>query len=346
MLKRLSAREKFEQLIADFEPLLRNAFMESIADIKSNIQIKRIVERLERNDIAGAFDMLHMEPTAFRPLDRAIAQAYEGGGVSAVSSMPMIKEPDGAKLVVRFDTRNYRAEAWLRDHSTGLINDIIADQRVGIRTYLTEGLEAGRGPRAIALDIAGRLNRATGVREGGIIGLTSTQAKYVATARGELLSNDLEQLKHYLTRNRRDKRFDATVRKAISTGKAIPIETVDRMTTQQYANRLLLLRGETIARTETMGAFNESQMEAYRQLIDTGAVAESVVQRVWHTAGDSRVRDTHQGMDGQTVGFRTPFQSPNGPLLQFPGDPSAPASEIVNCRCRMSIKIDFLADLD
>ncbi|MGO4449113.1 phage minor head protein [Phyllobacterium sp. TAF24] len=346
MLKRLSPREKFEQLIADFEPLLRNAFMESIADIKSNIQIKRIVERLERNDIAGAIDALYLDPAAFRPLDRAMAQAFEGGGVSTVSSMPMVREPDGAKLVVRFDTRNHRAEAWLRDHSTSLIRDIIADQRVGISTYLTEGLEAGRGPRAVALDIAGRLSRATGRREGGIVGLTSTQAKYVATARGELLSGDPEQLKHYLTRGRRDKRFDATVRKAISTGKPIPVETVDRMTTQQYANRLLLLRGETIARTETMGAFNESQMEAYRQLIDSGAVAESVVQRVWHTAGDSRVRDTHQGMNGQTVSFRTPFQSSNGPLLQYPGDPSAPASEIVNCRCRMSIKIDFLADLD
>jgi hypothetical protein len=346
MLKRLSAREKFEQLIADFEPLLRNAFMESIQDIRSNIQIKRIVERLERNDIAGAIEALYLDPAAFRPLDRAIAQAYEGGGVATVADMPTVREPNGAKLNVRFDTRNYRAETWLRDHSAGLINAIIEDQRVGIRTFLNEGLEAGRGPRAVALDIAGRINRITGLREGGIVGLTSTQSKYVAAARDELLSNDPEQLKHYLTRNRRDKRFDATVGKAISTGKAIPVETVTRMTTQQYANRLLLLRGETIARTETMGAFSESQMEGYRQLIDSGAISEAEVQRVWHTAGDSRVRDTHHGMNGQTVGFRTPFQSPNGPLLQYPGDPSAPASEIVNCRCRMSIKIDFLAGID
>ena len=76
MLKRLSAREKFEQLVADFEPLLRNAFLESIADIKSNIQIKHIVERLERNDIAGAIEPLYLDPAALRPLDRAIAQAY------------------------------------------------------------------------------------------------------------------------------------------------------------------------------------------------------------------------------------------------------------------------------
>ncbi len=346
MLKRLSTREKLDQLIADFEPLLRNAFMESVADIKSNIQIKRIVERLERNDIAGAIEALYLDPAAFRPLDRAIAQAFEGGGIAAVSAMPTLREPNGAKFITRFDMRNYRAEAVLRERSGNLIDGIVDDIRVAARTTMESGLVEGKGPRSIALDLSGRINRATGRREGGIIGLTNTQAKYVATARGELLSGDPEQLKHYLTRNRRDKRFDATVRKAISTGKPIPVETVDRMTIQQYANRLLLLRGETIARTETMGAFNESQMEAYRQLIDSGAVAESAIQRVWHTAGDSRVRDTHQGMNGQTVGFRTPFQSPNGPLLQYPGDPSAPASEIVNCRCRMSIKIDFLADLD
>ncbi|PSH68618.1 head morphogenesis protein [Phyllobacterium brassicacearum] len=346
MLKRLSAREKFEQLIADYEPLLRNAFLESIRDIKSNIQIKRIVERLERNDIAGAIEALYLDQSAFRPLDRAIAQAFEGGGVAAVTDMPTLRDPSGAKLVVRFDMRNYRAEAWLREHSAGLVNDIIADQRNGIRTFLTEGLEAGRGPRAVALDIAGRVNRATGAREGGIVGLTAAQTRYVATARSELMSNDPEQLKRYLTRNRRDKRFDATVRKAIKTGKPIPVATIDRMTTQQYANRLLLLRGETIARTETMGALNASQMEAYQQLIDSGAISETVVQRVWHTARDGRVRDSHQGMEGQTVGFRTPFQSPRGPLLQYPGDPSAPASEIVNCRCRMSIKTDFLADID
>ncbi|MHC1550355.1 hypothetical protein [Phyllobacterium sp. K27] len=99
MLKRLSAREKIEQLIADFEPLLRNAFMESVADIKLNIQIRRIVERLERNDIEGAIEALYLYPTAFRPLGRAVAQAFEGGGVAAVSDMPTLREPNGAKLL-------------------------------------------------------------------------------------------------------------------------------------------------------------------------------------------------------------------------------------------------------
>lgn len=346
MLKRLSAREKFEQLIADFEPLLRNAFMESVADIKSNIQIKRIVERLERNDIAGAIEALYLDPAAFRPLDRAIAQAFEGGGVTAVSDMPTLREPNGAKFITRFDMRNYRAEAVLRERSSNLIGGIVEDIKFAARTTMESGLVEGRGARSIALDLAGRINRVTGVRDGGIIGLTSTQSGYVKSARDELLSNDPERLKHYLTRNRRDKRFDATVRKAISTGKAIPAETIDRMVTQQYANRLLLLRGETIARTETMGAFGASQMEAYQQLIDSGARSESVVQRIWHSTNDGRVRDTHRAMNGQTVGFRTPFLSPRGASLQFPGDPNAPASEIVNCRCRMSIKIDFLADLD
>lgn len=197
MLKRLSAREKFEQLIADFEPLLRNAFMESVADIKSNIQIKRIVERLERNDIAGAIEALYLDPAAFRPLDRAIAQAFEGGGVAAVSNLPTLRDLFGSQLVVRFDVRNPRAEQWLTQHSTNLVTNIIEDQKVAARKVLVAGMEAGNNPRATALELVGRLSRATGRREGGILGLTSIQAEYAITARSELASGDTSALRHY-----------------------------------------------------------------------------------------------------------------------------------------------------
>lgn len=54
MLKRLSPRERFEQLVSTCEPLLRIAFIEAIDDIRSNIVLRRVVERMERGDINGA----------------------------------------------------------------------------------------------------------------------------------------------------------------------------------------------------------------------------------------------------------------------------------------------------
>lgn len=54
MLKRLSPRERLEQLLFDLTPMLRAAFMDAIDDIRSNIVLRRIVERLERGDINGA----------------------------------------------------------------------------------------------------------------------------------------------------------------------------------------------------------------------------------------------------------------------------------------------------
>lgn len=348
MLKRLSAREKFEQLIADFEPLLRNAFMESIADIKSRIQLKRIIERLERNDVAGAFDMLHMEPTAFRPLDRAIAQAYEGGGVAAVSGLPVLRDPTGHQLVVRFDVRNYRAEQWLSRHSSDLITNIIEDQRRAVLKSLTAGMEAGNNPRSTALELVGRLNRITGRREGGILGLTSIQADYVGTARHELASGDAALMKNYLTRNRRDRRYDKTVTAAIRDGRPLAADVISRIA-GRYEDSLLKLRGDTISRTETLTALNASNQEAFRQGLDKTDYTEQDVTRVWNTAHDERVRHSHAAMDGQEVkGLNTPFTAPDGSQLLYPGDTSlgASASQIINCRCMQFIRLNYAKGVD
>ena len=137
--------------------------------------------------------------------------AFNGGGVAAVEGMPALRDPSGHTIVVRWDVRNLAAEEWLRLHSSTLITGIVQDQETAIRTALEAGLARGDNPTRTALDVVGRVNRVTGTREGGIIGLTAHQAGYVDNARRELSSGDPSAMRNYLDRGRRDKLFDRTV---------------------------------------------------------------------------------------------------------------------------------------
>lgn len=68
--------------------------------------------------------------------------------------------------------RNTAVENWLRDHGAELVKQVTDDQIAAIRLAIQKGIEAGRNPRNIALDIVGRIDKITGRRVGGIIGLT------------------------------------------------------------------------------------------------------------------------------------------------------------------------------
>lgn len=340
MLKRLSPRERFENLLAEFEPIIRAAFLEAVADLRSGVALRIVIERLERRDVEGALDALNLDRAAYGPLDEAIRRAYSGGGAATVDGLPALRDPNGGKAVIRFDAQAFRAVQWLQEHALAV--RMVEIDREAARAMIADGLAQGRGARRVGLDIAGRINRATGRREGGVIGLTTAQARFAASARLELASGEPDQLRHYLTRSRRDRRFDRVVTTAIRDGKPIPNEQVERIV-GRYSDRLLELRGTTIARTEGMAAVNEAQMEAYRQAIDKGAVREADLTKTWRAVGDSRTRHTHMAMNGQQVGFVGSFQSPSGSVLRYPHDPDAPAAEKVNCRCRMDITVDFLA---
>lgn len=216
-----------------------------------------------------------------------------------------------------------------------------------MRAVLDAGMIEGRAPRDTALDIVGRLNRATGKREGGILGLNSAQTDAVIRARAELLSGDTAQLRNYLTRARRDKRFDRLVMQAIRDGKPVAKSDVDRITAR-YKDRLLQLRGEMIARTETLASLNAGKEESIRQLVDTGKVQRSAIKKIWRATGDDRTRDSHLALNGVEVGLDEPFISPlTGAQMMHPHDTSrgAPASETIACRCFYEIKIDYFAAL-
>src|SRR5690606_20056894 len=140
-----------------------------------------------------------------------------------------------------------------------------------------------------------------------------------------LRSDDPSVMARYFTRVRRDRRFDAAVRKAMNAGRPVDSETASRII-GRYRARLLDLRGETIARTETMAALNQSGIEAMQQAVDSGAVKADTVTKIWHTARDPRVRDSHAAQDRQSVGLESVFS--NG--LMYPGDPAGGPAETAN----------------
>lgn len=337
----MARRPVLQSLIDRFIPEIRDAFLQAIQGVVDAVLLDRLIEAIKQGDVNGAFGLLSIDDAAMRPITATLERAFEAGGVLTTDGFPKRLNTSSGAAVIRFDVRNARAEKWIREQSSQLVTRVADDTRTALRNVMTERLAAGSGPRNTALDIVGRIDPVTKRRTGGIVGLTVPQERAVSNMRKDLDALD----ERYFTRERRDKRFDRTVRKAIDNGKKLDNETISKLT-GRYKDNLLELRGTTIARTEAIQALNRSDYEATMQAVDQGAIKRKYVQRVWDSAGDDgRTRDTHLAMDGQTIGLDEPFISPSGARLMFPGDTSlgAPGEETISCRCRVRMKIDWIA---
>lgn len=332
----------FDDLLAKHGRLVTAAFRKAIENISSNVILKVVTERLEAGDIQGAMDAIQVDGNAFGVLERALQDAFADGGDSLLGELPKLRMPNGPAVVWQFSIRNPSAEALLKEQSSNLITRIVNDQKTAIRAALVSGLEAGKNPTATALDIVGRVDRKTGKRTGGIVGLTSKQEEWQRNYAKELASNDAEDLRHALTRGLRDKRFDSAIKKAIASEKPIPAATRAKMLVA-YRNRSLKYRGDVVGRTETLAALSNARQNAIQQQVESGKIQAGEVTKVWDATGDARTRDTHKAMEGQRQGFNGAFISPSGAVLRYPHDPQAPASETVQCRCRVKYDIDHIA---
>ncbi len=332
---------KWEGLLEQWEPRLQRAFLDSIYNLRDTAHVDQIVRMLEAGDVNGALRAVGIDPIAFRPFDQSIAQAFEAGGNATASVIPIAVDSAGFRTVFQFAVRNLEAESWLRQYSGQLIRAITDDQLVAVRNFLTAGLAEGANPRTTALDLVGRVSRATGKREGGVIGLTSSQEEWTRNYAAELASdNPLAALDREL----RDKRFDRTVARAAKEGRALTASEIEPMV-KSYRNRALQYRAETIARKETITSLHTAQELAVDQAIAAGAIDRTKLIFVWHTAHDSRVRQTHRSMDGQVRKDGVPFTTGSGASLRYPGDPMGPASEVIGCRCFREPRMDFLAGI-
>jgi hypothetical protein len=97
---------------------------------------------------------------------------------------------------------------------------------------------------------------------------------------------------------------------------------------ERWANR-----ARVIAVTETTRAYGAGTVAAG---LEQSRVTGRLLQKRWRTEHDDRVRASHRSVDGVTLPLYQPFNVGGTPML-FPGDPTAPADEVVNCRCDMVI---------
>ena len=80
-------------------------------------------------------------------------------------------------------------------------------------------------------------------------------------------------------------------------------------------------RAALIARTEVHNATQFGTLEGYKQA--------GLEIKIWVAVGDAATRSTHFAIDGEERPIGQKFS--NG--LNFPGDPTGPAEETINCRC-------------
>jgi len=89
-------------------------------------------------------------------------------------------------------------------------------------------------------------------------------------------------------------------------------------------------KADRIIRTEAHRVREQGTQNAFEQ-----AKAEGVqMKKRWGAALDDRTRDEHGAADGQEVGVDEKFMV-GGEELEYPGDPSGSAENVINCRCSM-----------
>ncbi len=341
------------QAIEGMEPAMQRAYLEQVKTVVGAATVAEVERLIANEDEEGLVALLSLGAlSAFLELARSVFIAGAKFEVKAI-----IIPRDLGRF--EFDVRQPAAEKWVAAKAEEIRANSAIDVRAAIREVIgsrrrvvgwasaqpvsaqveVSATPMVRTPRQAALDLLGRVSAQTGARSGGVIGLPGNYAQYVLNARGQLLGGNPDEMRKYLQRKRRDRRFDGIVNRAIKAGTPVAQADVDKIA-GRYADRLMKTYAEMLSKAEALESFGAGRDQVYEQLIAQGLDRDSVT-KTWRDRGDKKVRHTHSVMGGQEVQKDQPFQSPTGALLRYPGDTSLGAgwSERANCRCSAIYKI-------
>lgn len=122
-------------------------------------------------------------------------------------------------------------------------------------------------------------------------------------------------------------KVNSEIMQGIIQGESIP-KMAKRLRNVTEMNRTSAIRN---ARTTATSAENKGRMDMLHEARDKGVE----MAKIWRATSDSRTRDSHAALDGESVGIDDEFD--NG--LMYPGDPDGDPSEVYNCRCTLVYKV-------
>lgn len=292
-----------ESLLSRIEGSLQSEFYRILISL-SSAEIEVVLQRfLDAGDIEGMYSYISSNYAKMADL---VIGAYVLSGQDLSQFLS-----DDLKRVLSFDMTTQNAINHIRNIRANMLS-----VRAATQDALVDAMRLGLNPKAQARTIR------------DTIGLGPRHAKAVANYRRMLETGSAQALDREL----RDRRADRRVQRAINGNTILTPAQVDSLV-ERYRKRMVAYRARTIARTEALSAMNAASNEMRMQIVALGLFGSDELDKVWNTARDEKVRGSHATMDGQLVAVDEPFISGGGSLMMYPGDPAAPPSERINCRC-------------
>lgn len=168
------------------------------------------------------------------------------------------------------------------------------------------------------------------------LGVDTGFSVYNPEAVSRLITDDPSVLPKWRIDEQKDyiwnaQRVNDTVTQGIIQGESV-LQIADRLAQELHSTNMKKM--QMFARTAVNGAQNAGRIEAMRKQQELGIH----VHKRWISTNDSRTRDTHVELNGQTAEIDDPFEiSVKGSLekIMYPGDPNAIPELVYNCRCTL-----------
>jgi F like protein len=314
-----AAQQRIEALLSNYRGFVRAQFDLFLSSVRDPATLAEVEEALSEKRINDALSIV--DRYVFRFGD-ALVQPISAIGGEQAAILAEEEGLSGAGVAVSFNPASSAIVEATQRNRLQFIRDFGADQRAVVSQALTESARLGENP----VDAARRFRDS--------IGLTAYQEQMVSRYQRLLETNNARALDREL----RDRRYDRGFENAIAGDYALPQDRIDTMVSR-YRARLLQLRGETIARTESGRVAEEVRNITTLQALDRAGIDRELAVKQWSATRDPRTRDTHAAMDGQARWLADTFDSPSGAMLMYPHDSDAPAAETINCRCTVTYQV-------
>lgn len=313
------SEDRLNHLIDQQERRIAAIFRKAIAELRSELDLDELAALLRDGRVDEALARLEY---AAQQLGQASNVAFVTSGQSAAEWM----QTAGLGRIV-FDQVNLYAVAAMQRNTLQMVREFTAEQRRAVHTAMTAGVTEAANPIA----------QARNFRDS--VGLTERQWKAVENYRRALQTlGEPGSASDALSRELRDRRSDAVVARAAASGSPLSPARIDAMV-RRYSERFVAYRAKVIGRTEAMRAVNQGNEEAYRQAIAAGTIRASQLEREWRTRIDTRERESHRLLNTEKRGWGEDWVTITGARLSYPGDPDAPAREVIQCRCALLTRI-------